>query len=91
MCCLLDVVAFNVGDDPYVARILSKWIAGVFACIGTLEVFLAGVFLRNPNGIEIKVVAIRFSKPHDDFVSPGETFSTMKSVLKMPHDAIAHL
>jgi len=45
----LDVVVFDVGNDPKITGILPKRITGVFSRLGTFEMFLARVFLRYPN------------------------------------------
>jgi len=56
------MVMFHVGDRPNVSRILSQGIAGILAGLFTLEIFLAGVLLRNPDCITLATLVLYMTR-----------------------------
>jgi hypothetical protein len=83
------MIVLNIRDYPHITRIFSERIARKLPGVWALEVTFSRIFLRNSDRIKVKDIAVRFGKPDDHFVSPGEPSGTMQAVLKMPHNSIA--
>ena len=66
---LLDVVVFDVRDEPKVAGVFPLRVARVLADLRSLVVALARVLLGNPDRVEIEDVVIALGEPQDGFVA----------------------
>src|SRR3990170_1998087 len=66
---LFDMVILDVWENPNVAGVFSKRIAGKLSDLRTFEIFLVGIFRWYANRIEMKRVVIRLGEPKDRLVS----------------------
>ena len=60
---LLDVIVFDVGDDPNISWIFAERITRVLARFGSFKIFFAGIFLGHTDRIKVEYVAIGLGKP----------------------------
>ena len=68
------MVVFNIWNVPDITGILAERIARVLAGFGSLEIFFAGVFLRDAHWIKIEDIFIRLSgEPKNSFVPSGKS------------------
>jgi hypothetical protein len=88
---LFYMITFYVGDDPQVARVLTQWVARVFPGIRSFEVFLAGIFLWNANGVQVEDIIVSLGEPDDSLVSARKPLRAMQSMLEVPDDTVSHL
>src|SRR5438552_16380804 len=86
---LLDVIMFDVWDDPDVSGIFSQRVAGILAGLWSFEILLSWILLGNSDRVEIENVIVCFGEPKNSFVPAGESTAAMQSVLEVPYDAIA--
>ena len=86
---LFRVVALDVRELPYVARVLSFRITGQFAGVRSLEVALAGVLGRYADRVEVPGVVVAGGPPVDGFVPSGEPPAAVQAVAEVPDDAVA--
>ncbi|OIP18414.1 MAG: hypothetical protein AUK51_04550 [Comamonadaceae bacterium CG2_30_59_20] len=66
------MITFNIGDNPDITWIFTKWIAGQLANFRSLEVSLAGIFLRYAYGIKVEFVIFSLGEPQHSFISSGK-------------------
>lgn len=67
---LFHVITLHVRENPHVAWVLAKRIAGIFPLLGAPIRTLAGVFLRYPNGIKIEGVFVSPREPKNRLMPP---------------------
>lgn len=84
---LLDVVIFDVRENPNVAGILSQRITRELAGLRSLEVLFTRIFRWNANGVQIELVVI-LGEPKDCLMPPGKPLLAMQPVLEMPDDPV---
>lgn len=65
MCCLLDMIVFDVGNNPHISGVFPARISRDLAPLRTLKILLVWVFLRNADRIDIKNVLITLGEPED--------------------------
>jgi hypothetical protein len=53
--------------------------------------FLAGILLRHPDGIQVKNVIILPCEPEDYFIPAGESPGGMQPVSEMPYDTVSEV
>src|SRR5213080_1455132 len=88
---LLDVVRLDVRKDPDVARVLPERVAGVLAGARSLPGALAGILLRNADGVEVERVVAPLGEPEDHLVAARKPALAVEAVLEVPDDAVAEL
>src|SRR3972149_8684227 len=59
---LLDVVGLHIRNMPNITGILAQWVAGELANLLPFEVFLAGILLRDTDGIQVECVYVSLGK-----------------------------
>jgi hypothetical protein len=81
---LLDVVVLSVWNDPNIARVLPKGIAGELANSRPFERPLKGVLLGYANGVQIERVGVTLCEPEGCLVSSGQPSSAVQAMLEVP-------
>ena len=84
---LLDMVGFDVGNNPDVPWILAERVAGELPDFFAFEVAFPRVFLRYAHGVEIEI-GFALGEPEDGFVPPRKPLGAMQSVFVMPDDPV---
>jgi hypothetical protein len=87
----LDVIVFHVRDAPEIARIFPQRITRRLSRFRTLEMFLAGVLLRDSHRIKVEHIVVGLREPRNRLVPARQAAGAMQAMPEMPDDAIPHL
>jgi hypothetical protein len=87
----LDMIVLDVRENPHIPGVLAERIARKLAGFRTLEVFLAGIFRRYPDRVEVEQVIVSLGKPKYRLVATGQPFRAMQAVFEMPDDPVPQL
>jgi hypothetical protein len=85
---LLNVVGSDVGHLPNVFRVLSSGVSARLSFSRATGGALAGIFMRNANRIEIKIIVVRDRIPENNLMAATETPDAVKAMAKCPHEAV---
>jgi hypothetical protein len=69
----LDVVIFDIREDPDISRVFPQWMARKGSFPWTFIGLLAGVFLGYAYIVQIKRKEVALCVPENRLVSPGKT------------------